>query len=225
MGNLIVAETFYSLQGEGPFTGTPAVFLRLGGCNLLCSWCDTVKVWKRGRSVPFDEVLSGEYVTRLREGAHLVITGGEPLLHQSNIILFLDWLRETHRIIPFIEIETNGTRLPHIALLVRVDYWNVSPKLRNSGMLHIHRINDMAINKFNDSKKSVFKFVITKEEDMLEILSDFSIDMKKVILMPEGDTQERLAITRPMVAALAIKMGLRFSDRLHITLWNQKTGV
>ena len=70
---LKVNEIFYSLQGEGFFTGTPAVFLRLSGCNLKCPFCDTRH--ESGKLMDFPEILAGisEYPAR-----HVVITGGEP---------------------------------------------------------------------------------------------------------------------------------------------------
>ena len=90
MKKLIVAETFYSIQGEGQTMGKPSVFLRLGGCNLLCKsedWvCDSIEVWQKGKAVLFSEVLQEDYIKRLREGAHLIITGGEPLIHKNGAI-------------------------------------------------------------------------------------------------------------------------------------------
>lgn len=226
MKNLIVAETFYSIQCEGRACGMPAVFLRLGGCNLLCSWCDTVEVWKKGVSTAFDQVLCIDYITRLKQGAHLVITGGEPLIHQLKLIDYIYWLQSEIGMLPFIEVETNGTIKPYTALIDLVQWWNVSPKLQNSGEPAEKRINEVAIKAFDALPGTIFKFVIVSEDDIVEILQDYDgINMTKVVLMPEGDTQEQLAITRPMVAELAIEMGLRFSDRLHITIWNQKTGV
>ena len=66
---LVVSEKFYSIQGEGQTMGVPAVFLRLGGCNLLCKgkgWvCDSIEVWKKGVSTPFNEVLT-EYIEQLK---------------------------------------------------------------------------------------------------------------------------------------------------------------
>lgn len=226
---LIVAETFYSLQCEGRAIGTPAVFLRLAGCNLLCtgSWiCDTIEVWKRGRKTEFEDVLSAEYITRLLEGAHLVITGGEPLLHQENVVKYIKWLKQTYEFNPIIEVETNGTILPSATLQQWVTYWNVSPKLANSGEPFEKRVNEVALMVFN-KLKSIFKFVISKEDDVLEVLEGFGsiVNMKKVMLMPAGATRDELDKVRPLVVEQCKKLGLRYSERLHIVIWNQKTGV
>lgn len=232
MKKLIVAETFYSIQGEGQTMGKPSVFLRLGGCNLLCKsedWvCDSIEVWQKGKAVLFSEVLQEDYIKRLREGAHLIITGGEPLIHKNKIIDYLEWFQREFRFKPIIEIETNGTINPEIILFETVNYWNVSPKLKNSGETAIRRINELALSAFNNNElKTIFKFVVKDREDFLEILEDYGniIDIKKVVLMPAGSNTEELNKTRNIVAEMAIEFNVRYSERLHIVIWNQKTGV
>lgn len=227
---LIVSEVFYSLQCEGRSIGTPAVFLRLAGCNLLCeskTWrCDTIEVWQKGRATFFPYVLYKLHVDRLKTGAHLVITGGEPLLHQTLIIDYLSWFLRTYDFIPFIEIETNGTIVPHPSLINVVKYWNVSPKLANSGEPPSKRINETAIDSFNKLDNSIFKFVIGNMPEIFDILQDYpSIKGSKVWLMPAGSTQDELNEVRIEVAETAIKFGYNYSERLHIVIWNKKTGV
>jgi 7-carboxy-7-deazaguanine synthase len=228
--NLIVSETFYSIQGEGQTMGVPSVFLRLGGCNLLCKgdgWiCDSIKVWKKGKSTPFNKVIP-EFIEKLRNGAHLVITGGEPLLHREQIGKFLIWFQSEYDFKPIIEVETNGTFSPTPLLESLVDYWNVSPKLKNSGESKIKRINSLALVRLNMQENVIFKFVINEEDDFVEILQDFGdlIEISNCVLMPAGENQEQLEKTRLIVAELCVRMGIRYSDRLHIVIWNKKTGV
>lgn len=229
--NLVVSETFYSLQGEGQTMGFPAVFLRLAGCNLLCSspsWiCDTIEVWKKGISTLFKDVLKEDYITRLRLGAHLVITGGEPLLHQDGIISFLAFIKKEYGFFPIVEIETNGTIIPDTILLDLVDYWNCSPKLSNSGETIKRRLNVKALQRITLANNSIFKFVISEEKDVDELFETYGklIDFDKIVLMPSGETQIKLNETRKLVAEKCIAEGLKFSDRLHINIWNEKTGV
>lgn len=224
--NLIVSEKFYSIQGEGQTVGIPAVFLRLAGCNLDCTWCDSVEVWKKGTKTPFSEVISDEWVDRLRDGAHLIFTGGEPLLHQKKIIEYLEWFSNTYNFIPILEVETNGTILPEPSLRHVVDYWNVAPKLKNSNEPWDKRMDDVAITYFNSVKNSIFKFVIGNRAEFAEVLQDWKIiNMNKIYLMPQGDSKAQLAKTYPLIAELAVDMGVKFSPRLHINIWNQKTGV
>lgn len=226
---LVVSEVFYSIQGEGPTMGTPAVFLRLAGCNLLCEgagWrCDTIEVWRKGKSMDFDQVIKEEWVRRLKEGAHLVITGGEPLLHDRGIVAYIEWFKEIYGFKPFIEVETNGTIIPSAFFYNIVEQWNISPKLSNSGEGFVSRYNDEALNFFAKSQSAHFKFVISQEEDFEELLQDFHFALLRTYLMPAGESQEQLSKTRQLTAELAIQCGLKYSDRLHISIWNQKTGV
>lgn len=111
-----VNEIFYSLQGEGQFTGTAAVFLRLSGCNLKCPFCDTRH--EAGTEMTDDEIIGeiGQYPS-----GHLVITGGEPSMQLG--YEFVEKLRNCGY---FVQVETNGVlRLPP-----NVDWITCSPKYR-----------------------------------------------------------------------------------------------
>jgi 7-carboxy-7-deazaguanine synthase len=117
---LQLAEIFYSVQGEGTWTGTPAVFVRLAGCNLSCSFCDTDYALKFFAS-------PGDVVARVREegGAcpTVILTGGEPLAQRESRAL-IDALRADGR---RVHIESNGT----IPTELPDDVWlTVSPKER-----------------------------------------------------------------------------------------------
>lgn len=109
-----VYEIFYSLQGEGFHTGTPAVFLRLSGCNLNCDFCDTVHT-------PGVEMADGEILERVLKfpSRHIVITGGEPALQLTDRLIEI-----LHNAGFFIQVETNGThQLPN-----DIDWVTCSPK-------------------------------------------------------------------------------------------------
>jgi 7-carboxy-7-deazaguanine synthase len=231
MKKLIVAETFYSLQCEGRSVGTPAVFLRLGGCNLLCKgdhWtCDTIDVWKNGKAKEFEDVLPETFIDRLVKGAHLVITGGEPLLQQEVLCQYIDWIFQEYRFHPFIEVETNGTILPNFYLQSCVSYWNVSPKLSNSNEPAHKRINEVALDFFEkQGEKTIYKFVVKNEGDVMEVFQDFGfLEVDRIMMMPAGSSREELELVRLEVANICIRLGIRYSERLHIVIWNQKTGV
>ena len=70
-----VNEIFYSIQGEGRYTGTPAIFIRLAGCNLRCNFCDT-------EHQPYQDLTEEEIMRQIADfpADHVVITGGEPML-------------------------------------------------------------------------------------------------------------------------------------------------
>lgn len=113
-----VNEIFYSLQGEGHFTGTPAVFVRLSGCNLKCDFCDTQH--QDGVEMDEDEIV-GE-ITQF-PSRHIVITGGEPLLQLTGRLV--DAL---HALGCFVQIETNGTQRLGAGLAGKIDWITCSPK-------------------------------------------------------------------------------------------------
>ena len=109
-----INEIFYSLQGEGYFTGTPAVFLRFSGCNLKCGFCDT-------RHEEFTLMSPADIIGNVSKfpSRHIVVTGGEPSLQLDSLLI--DMLHEEGF---FIQIETNGTkRLPE-----GIDWVTCSPK-------------------------------------------------------------------------------------------------
>lgn len=239
---LNVSETFYSIQGEGITVGIPSVFLRLSVCNLLCggygtqkdgklhggaTWrCDTIEVWQKGKKVAIKDVLAPEMLTALQRGAHLIITGGEPLMQQDNIYTLLLWLL-SEQITPDIEIETNGTIAPSEAMMDWKAQYNVSPKLSNSGMPLHKRFKPDVITALNFAHRSIFKFVISSEKDFEEIDKDWLplIDTQKVVLMPAGESRWHLEQTSILTAELCKRYGFRFSPRLHINIWDKKTGV
>lgn len=128
-----INEIFYSLQGEGHYTGKAAVFVRLSGCNLRCSFCDTKH--ESYKDYSDDEILNeiAGYPTR-----HLIFTGGEPALQlKAATIAFF------HEHGYFIQVETNGTHeLPE-----EVDWITCSPKFEfcNHAELRLHRIDELKV--------------------------------------------------------------------------------
>lgn len=113
-----VNEIFYSLQGEGYWTGCPSVFVRFSGCNLKCSFCDT-------KHESFTEMSADDIVKAVRQypARRVVLTGGEPTLQMTSELL--DKLRAGGC---FIQIETNGTVALPRDMLERIDWITLSPK-------------------------------------------------------------------------------------------------
>lgn len=202
--------------------------------------CDTISVWLKGerRTLPdIVEDLKATYGREFLQGSQLVITGGEPLIQQELLPEFISLLRERlHKIIR-VEVETNGTIVPSKELTMsgemkKVSQWNVSPKLSNSGMSVDKRINPKAIHMFVRlayENRAIFKFVITKEEDIDEVMATYiepsEIPTEKVYLMPGCSNREQFEKVAPLVAKLCTDKGYHFSSRLQINLWNEVTGV
>lgn len=224
---LLISELFESVQGEGPSVGIPSIFLRLGLCNLQCTFCDTPFTWDFKR---FDK--SKELVSRALEelapaidayrSLNLVVTGGEPLLQDEALSALLERLPR-HRV----EIESAATRMPSDALFARVDQWNLSPKLAGSGNAEGHRIKPEVLSRFAALPKASFKFVIAGEDDLEEVdalVARFSIPAERVILMPEGVSDEVLIPRGRALVERAIERGYRYGHRLHITLYGDERG-
>lgn len=240
-----VSEQFLSIQGEGPTAGNRAVFLRTYACNLLCGggkyaatarWtCDTIPVFTEIQKQYSPEELLAEWrekgwLSALAGGAHLVITGGEPLIieRQQELIPFLNILcAATDGIL--IEVETNGTFQPLPDLDRHITRYNVSPKLSGSGMPREMRICPDVLRWHARNPGSIFKFVIADPSDADELIAEFihpfDLPMHCTWLMPAASSRDQLIEKSPAVAAMAQQLGCHFSTRLHILLYDQTCGV
>jgi len=100
--SLVVNEIFYSLQGESSHAGRPCVFVRLTGCNLRCSYCDTKYAYEEGKEMDIDQIMDhlSAYPCRLVE-----ITGGEPLIQEGTPALIQALLARNYEVL----LETNGS--------------------------------------------------------------------------------------------------------------------
>lgn len=234
---LLVSERFVSLQGEGVSQGQPAAFLRLGRCNLTCTFCDTPYTWDF-ENYSFDEELSevsqDELVAWvLRESpGRLIVTGGEPLIQQKQLAIFFATLdrarQETGGLLEFIEIETNGTVKPRPELEARVNQWNVSPKLKNSGEPRERAVRPDALGRFAELDGAHFKFVVRDEadaEEALGLVRSLSLPTHKVLFMPEARDASDLKERGPRVAELALRARVRYSGRMHLELFGGGRGV
>lgn len=215
---LQVSEIFKSVQGEGPFTGRPSVFLRLGICNLSCAWCDTPYTWL------FDKERLNKVQSRIARCATpgLVV----PKLHNKsdelrrrnvsdvveevithagysiqNIVITggepllhkKPLLRAVHMFVErgfSIEFETNGTISP-TGLPPHV-HLNISPKLSNSIQPHNLRINTTVLKECLTFPSSILKFVVNDQSDVSEVLdlvSTLKLEANRVYLMPQGSVR------------------------------------
>ncbi len=128
-----VNEIFYSLQGEGHFTGTPAIFLRLAGCNLACDFCDTD--FQAYKDLTEEEIM--REIKNLSPAKHVVITGGEPTLQ-----LTANFVHLLHDAGKFVQIETNGTIPLKQGLETLIDWITCSPKYKE---VKIQRIDEVKV--------------------------------------------------------------------------------
>lgn len=172
---LQLAEIFYSIQGEGAYSGTPAVFVRLAGCNLSCDFCDTDYSVKFFASVE-------EAVARVRDVAAdcpmVILTGGEPLAQREALALVEALRRDGRRV----HIESNGT----IYTELPADVWLcVSPKERADKRM-IARANEL-------------KLIVDKRVPE-EWLADAN-EEQVLLLQPEGNKPKNIEIALEYIKA------------------------
>lgn len=216
-----VAETFYSIQGEGATAGRPAIFVRLQGCSVGCGWCDTKYSWDpgAGRAVTLSALLDEVAAFPCRR---VVVTGGEPL--ESALFGPLVGALESRGYT--IEVETSGTLVPPADAPSSIQ-WNVSVKLAGSGVPEERRINPSAIRAFL-ARDAWWKLVVSEPEEIGEVLrltERFALPRERVLLQPEGLRPDELAARSPWLVEACKAHGFRFSPRLHVLIWGARRGV
>jgi 7-carboxy-7-deazaguanine synthase len=241
-----ISELFYTIQGEGKRAGKPSFFIRTNHCNLRCQFaggnlCDTPYTsWnpddeKNLGDIPIEKII-GEYLQH--NCIDVVITGGEPTMFTEDLTHLCEELK---RINPecVITIETNGTIFGKY--IENCDLISISPKLKSSTpfgtpyeKMHTNnRANLESFKHFNELRNQnkidiQWKFVITSEEDLNEILElqkEVGFKNRDVYLMPEGISEEELAAKRFEVIELCKKYQFNYTDRLHVIIWGNKRGV
>lgn len=231
---MLISEIFYSVQGEGSLMGVPSVFIRTSGCNLRCTWCDTPYAsWKpEGMEMSVTQILAvvNEHPTRF-----VVVTGGEPMIAKEMPALLAAFHAEGKHI----TIETAGTVAPNG---VPCDLASISPKLAHStpteekagkAWAEKHerlRLQPEALHAWCSAHDYQLKFVVATEEDIAEAQAvvtsiGIAVPPHKVLLMPEGITQEALKARQAWLVEVCKRTGWRYSPRLHIDLFGNKRGT
>lgn len=199
--------------------------------------CDSTSVWLKGSKYSFHGIVNYfsdiKLIGDLKDGCHLIFTGGEPILQQKSIVDFLNYLEEKYNIRPTCEVETNGTVMPSAELIGKIKYWNVSPKLTNSAMSKEKRIVPSFIKLLNSIHNSyhkvMFKFVVSNIEDITEVITDFKIPFNipysRMRLMPGADNKADLVEKEEWVIERCKELNIPYSSRLHIHVYDRMTGV
>jgi 7-carboxy-7-deazaguanine synthase len=172
---LALSEIFYSIQGEGMWTGTPAVFVRLAGCNLACDFCDTDYSIKRFATI--DEIVA---MVRAAGGdcPMVVLTGGEPFAQSETLALIEALCRDGRRV----HVESNGTIFADLPSEV---WLCVSPK---------KRVDPRMAGRANEAKLIVDRRV---PEEQLEHFAGKPL----ILLQPEGNKPQNVALALEYVKA------------------------
>jgi len=252
---LYLVEHFYSIQGEGKYTGTPSLFFRFGGCNMKCEGfgclesapdgtqvlgCDTVYAVNRehfsAKWIPISKVQELLNILELYElpstPVDIVLTGGEPLIY-ANDELFVEFLEELFKRGHQITFETNGS--------IAVDFekypiykeciFALSVKLSNSNEPLSKRVRgDVIYSIASNAKEAFFKFSIDAESITLGLEDEISeiimhAPKTKVYCMPIGGNREEVEANTEPLIEFCKAKGYNFSDRLHIRIWDINKGV
>jgi len=249
-----LTEQFFSIQGEGKYAGVPSYFLRTGGCNLSCPGfgatyevdgevhygCDTyfavdsifARSWvKVENAQDLIQKLKEEFRT-IGYKPHMVITGGEPLMYHSDKVFYEVIERLVSEGIE-ITFETNGT--------IEIDFekypayksciFALSLKLANSGEPMEKRIVPKALQSIRDHAKEAFlKFTIdaqlveTSAKDEIEAIREILPELT-VYCMPVGESRDTIWKNDKAVFQFCMKHNFRYSDRLHIRVFDTTQGV
>jgi 7-carboxy-7-deazaguanine synthase len=228
--SMVITEIFKSIQGEGTRAGLPCIFVRLTGCNLRCTWCDTAYAFHGGKKMSVEEVLARvDELAGRREmpgsqaSVPLVeLTGGEPLLQEEIVPLAEKLLAEKYGVM----IETSGERF--IGGLPREVIKIVDVKCPDSGEPDTFEMRNLEALSENDE----VKFVLSTRRDY-EFAREFTAQhglaqrVKQVLFSPVSEDPQgkwpglepRLLVEWILADGLPVRLGLQ----LHKFIWDPAT--
>ena len=205
---ILVNEIFYSIQGESINSGRPCAFIRLTGCNLRCSYCDTVYAYEQG-----DEMDIGSILDRISENhCPLVeVTGGEPLVQSETPALIDALIKENYEVM----LETNGT----------LDIDRVSDKCMRVVDIKCPSSGEDGNNDYRNidrlTERDQLKFVIGTHEDYvfardMVLTRCKMIEPDHILFSPVSDRMEPQMLAGWM---LTDHLNVRFHIQLHRIIW------
>lgn len=229
-----VLEIFSSISGEAQHAGELSTFIRLAGCNLNCSWCDTMNMLKENNytKMNVDEITE---VCHKNGHRHVIVTGGEPLMKENIDVLISELLLEGFEV----EIETNGSQDFH-PLVDKLYEYDLPEKLANnysftldykmpgSGMTG--KMNPAVFEHLDDLNcDDVIKFVVTEDdiEPCMELIKKFQDQgtLCKYFISPAFNQVELPHIVDAMKAH-HLNEDVRIQIQIHKIIWDpNKTGV
>jgi len=204
-----INEIFYSIQGEGRWTGLPNIFIRVTGCNLRCSFCDTKYAYFDGKEMPIEDIMKDVSKYPCKK---VCITGGEPLLQEQTIELIDSLIKEKYHI----SIETNGSKsLKNIVnkknLMISMDI-----KCPSSNMNEKMKFDNISLLR----EKDQLKFVIKNKDDYeyaKKIIEEYK-PICPIYFQPVWGTDPKIIIDWIKKDDLNVKLSLQ----LHKIIWGDK---
>ena len=228
---MFITEIFKSIQGEGTRAGLPCIFVRLTGCNLRCTWCDTAYAFHGGKKMSVDEVLervdelAGRRDASQASGASVPLvelTGGEPLLQEEIYPLSEKLLAAGYTVM----IETSGER--HVGRLAKDVIKIVDVKCPDSGEADTFELRNLEELSADDE----VKFVLSTRRDY-EFAREFTAQhrlaqrVRQVLFSPVFDDpagkwqglEPRTLVEWILADGLPVRLGLQ----LHKFVWDPAT--
>lgn len=222
---MYLIEIYKSVQGESSWAGVPCIFVRLAGCNLRCSWCDSTYTFTGGKKMSEGEVMAE--VERLAPIKLVEITGGEPMLQESELVPFMQHLLDRGYTVL---IETSGER--PLQNVPRPVHKIVDVKCPGSGEGGSFRMENLSTLTSNDE----LKFVLRDRNDYefaREFLRNHSLKQRvhSVLFSPafrvevHGRTAENFELDPRLLVDWIMEDGLdvRLNLQIHKFIWEPQT--
>ncbi len=212
---LNICEIFYSLQGESTFAGLPCIFIRLSGCNLNCSWCDTIYAQDEPEPMSIDQILGQiqKFNCNLVE-----ITGGEPLLQDKTPLLIDKLVKNKFKVL----LETNGSQsIEHLHqdCIKIVDI--KCPSSNESNSFLVSNIDHLSLHdeiKFVVGSKNDYEFARNIIETQLTHIQPSNIHLSPVFGSVDPSTLSTWILEDNLCARLSLQQ--------HKVIWDpNKRGV
>lgn len=239
-------KLFYTVEGEGEYIGQPSVFMRMSMCNLTCKGfasessphgCDSFVSWSVKNKMTFENIwneffIKQKFADKLKSGAILKYTGGEPMIQQKQLLKFTEYLVHQLGMHPKIDFETNATLLPDARWVEDFNAsFTTSPKLTTNGDAE-SKTYVAEVLRWHSRHYSGFKFVINSDKDIEEIWRKYvednqgiNVDTNRIWFMPCCGSRQEHIERAPAVAEYAKAMNVNFSPRLHLLVWDMALKV
>lgn len=214
MTRLYQNEVYRAIQGEGPRAGTPTTFIRLHGCPVGCSWCDTSFTWDGSESGRWSSVPELRAMVKGLQTQHVDITGGEPTIQKALPNLIHGLLEDGYHV----EVETAGIVKPPSFVAT----YNVSPKLPSANAKVQPNVDILAA--YDALPGTTFKFVVEDQADFYaakHLVRQAGLQ-SPVYLMPQARTPFELNARLELLHYMVLKdpsWQPRISNRLQVQLY------
>lgn len=210
---LRVNEIFYSIQGESTFAGFPCIFIRMTGCNLRCTYCDTTYAYDQGDDIPLDSILT---TVKKFDCSLIEVTGGEPLIQNETPDLISTLINNGYTVL----LETNGSQ--DISMVDTQCTRIVDIKCPSSGMDNKNYWKNLDYITPNDQ----LKFVIAHRQDYLyakKVLDAAAIKRRKKLLINFSPVFNEIDLKDLAEWILEDNLPVRLQIQLHKYIWGEHT--